>query len=1115
MTTIEDVLKALDLERYASIFADNEVDLRALLVLTDSDLKELRDHEKRGLPLGPRKLLLNEIEKLKAQSDRGAAGERRQITLLFCDVVGSTALSSEVRDPEILETIIRSYHDACEAVIARFEGRVFERHGEEVVAFFGYPYAHEDDSRRAIHAGLEIIESVRTLTLPHDRVLKVRVTITSGLVVVDADGKRAVGEVETMNLAARLKEITPEGTVVVSERVRQLAGGAFQYEDLGEQHLRGISRPIRAHRVCGLRSAATRFDAATQNGLTPLIGRKREIKALLDRWKLASGGDGQVVLVSGEPGIGKSRILNELRHRVERSARIMTLQCSPYYVDSAFYPSIGHLERTLKIDRETPTTTKLERLEALMSERRRPRDDVELIAWLLAVPYSDRPRRQEITPQRHKELTIRALVDLVEAGARQRPTLMLFEDVHWADPSSLELLDVLIGRMQNFPLLLVVSHRPEFSSPWLVHRHAAALHIAKLTRSQSLTMVAKLTGTQGLPVPLLEQIIVKTAGVPLWVEEVTKSVLENLEQVDDKGELAEVAIPRTLHGSLQERLDRVRASVKEVAQIGSVIGREFSYELIAAVTAMSRSTLDDALARLTQSGLAIRRRSDASAVYVFKHALVRDVAYDSLYKARRQQLHGRIAQALEQRFPSTAANEPELLARHYHEAGVNERAVAFWQRAGELSKKRFALSEAITHLQRGLDLVKKLGESRERDVTELALRTQLAPVLVAVHGWAATEVSDVLEPAWRLASQLGHAESYLPILHGLWVHHLTKNNLDAALRWAEEMLAASRSGEDPDLEISARRSLMASYFWLGELQTARRHADEITSQYDVHRHAHIVDRTNNDPMTMVGIYASHFLWMLGYPAQAMRECDAKDEHARRGNHPFDLGFALTLGSHAFDYCRLPERLLPRAEEAERVGRERGVSLMSEIMAQIIKGIAWLRAGRTVDSIGQLYGAIKRLEKTGHRIYVTYCRAVLAEAMAREGDCDAAMSLVDESLHAIEERGQYGERVHYAEILRLKGWMLHSRGNLDAAADCLLNALEVAERQQARSWQLRVLVTLFRLRSAQGRPTDVRDRLQHTLDSFTEGHDTADLEEARSLLAALRGATPTRLLEDRG
>ena len=653
MQSLVDWLQQLGLERYAPVFAENEVDLEALRLLAEQDLQQL------GLPLGPRKKLLKAIAglngaetpalepagrssevNLSAAPSSSTTGERRQLTVLFCDMVGFTELANRL-DPEVLREVIRSYEDACAVCLTRYEGYVFQRLGDGIVAFFGYPLAHEGEAERAIRAAMQIVESLSRLDVVDAGHLAVRIGIATGLVVVSSADKSAVGE--TMNLASRLQAIAEPGCIVVSERVRWLAGGAFEYEDLGEQTLKGIAKPTHAFRILGVSQAASRFEAATHDALTPLVGREQEIGLLTERWRRARGGDGQAALLSGEPGIGKSRILSALRERLEAEVKTtLRFECSPYYVNSAFYPFIDHLERALKFGRDEPAGSKLDKLEALIVTRYgRPIEDVRFIASILSIDCEERYGPLAMTPQRQKEETIRALVDLTEAAARREPTLMIFEDAHWADPTTLEVLDLLVDRVKPVPLLVIITHRPEFQPKWLAHGHVSALNLSKLTRVQSNAMVSRLAGGKALPAELLDQILAKTDGVPLFVEELTKSILESgdLKETGDRYEYVRsgtnIPIPATLRDSLMARLDRFMP-VKQIAQIGAAIGREFSYELIAAVAPIPTAALDDGLGKLVDSGLAFRRGILREAVYTFKHALVQDTAYDSLLKSRRQ-----------------------------------------------------------------------------------------------------------------------------------------------------------------------------------------------------------------------------------------------------------------------------------------------------------------------------------------------------------------------------------------------------------------------------------------------------------------------------------------------
>jgi class 3 adenylate cyclase/tetratricopeptide (TPR) repeat protein len=1111
--SLPDWLASIGLSQYTGLFQSNEVDFETLRVLTPGDLEEL------GLPFGPRKRLLHALGELEsghaaqpaapasvapAAATIGVAGERRQLTVLFCDMVGFTELASRV-DPEVLQTVIGRYEDACAACISRFDGYVFQRLGDGIVAFFGFPLAHEGEADRAIRAGLAIIEAMAGLVVPEMARLRVRIGIATGVVVVSSAEKGAVGE--TMNLASRLQAIAEPNTIAVSERVRRVAGGAFVYADLGEQTFKGIAKPTRAYRVTGASAAASRFEAATAEALTPLVGRDDELAVLVERWGRARDGQGQIVRLWGEAGIGKSRIVDALLSRLAaEGAATIRFQCSPYHVNSAFQPIIAVVDRALAESREQSAAARLDALETMAAACGRPVGDVAFVADMLSIPYQERYGALPMSPRRVKDETIRTLVDVAAAAARIRPTALLFEDAHWADPTTLDVLDRLIAHLADIPLMVVVTHRLEFQPRWKENGHAAAIGLSRLSRAESEQIVSRLTGGRPLPGDVLDQIVAKTDGVPLFVEELTKAILESGDLTDegDRFEFtrtaADMAVPATLRDSLAARLDRVKG-VKDVAQIGAAIGREFSYELIAAVAPMARAALDEGLARLVASGLAHQQGSPPQATYAFKHALVQDAAYDSLLKSRRSELHVAIARELETRFPALMDTAPETLAHHYTAAGLTEVAVRCWARAGELGVKRFALQEASAHLRRGLALIDGLPPGPDRDRTELLLRTLLGPAIVAHRGWAQSEVGRVLEPAWSLASSLAHRPAYTPVLHALWVHYLCRDQLATSLEWAEKLLAAGDEAGDDGLKIVGHRAASASYFWLGDLARARRHGDRVQSLYDAERHWHIASLTNTDPLTGEAIYRAQYLWMLGYPDQAVAASDARDEHARRRKHPFDMAFALTLGAQAFDLRSEPDELLRRTEEAERIGREHGVPLLSEVMAEISRGIAWLRAGRAEESVTQLRNAVSRLMATGHRVWVWYLRALEGEAMARSGDLAAALALIDDS---IEQNRRGEQRAHLAEMLRLRGWVLVEMGRPAEAEPSLRDAIDLARGQHARSWELRASTTLAGLLADRGDRTGARELLAPIYGWFTEGFDTKDLREARALLDRLEG-----------
>ena len=1104
--SLSEWLTATGLERFAPVFEQHEIDLATLRVLTDGDLKEI------GVPFGPRKRILSLLEDepkparlASVMAPVGApVGERRQLTALFCDMVGFTELAFRL-DPEALQVIVRAYEEICTSCIVRYEGFVFTLMGDGVLAFFGFPLAHEGEAERAIRAGLDIVEAIARLDFPDAGRIQVRIGIATGMVVVAPRAHNAVGE--TMNLASRLQAAAQPGTVVVGERVRRLAGGQFEYEELGETQLKGVSGVTRLYRVLGVSKAESRFEAATRRGMASIIGREQEIGLLVDVWRqVCESRSGRAIVLTGEAGIGKSRIVSALRERLDaRSSRTHLFQCSPFFVNSAFYPIRAWLERTLELGRDEDAGSRLVKLEAfLLGRLELPKEDLPFIAALLSIPFQERYGAITIAPKLAKESTMRVLIEIIRAEARAQPILLLFEDAHWTDPSTLDWLGRLAPRLADAAALIVMTARTDFVTPWDARHDVVAIDLGKLTPSQSASLVDEFLDGKALPPGLADQIVARADGVPLFVQELTKTILESGDLVVEgdryayAGSSAHIAIPETLRDSLTARLDRVPES-KEIAQIGSVIGREFSYELIAGLELISEDKLDKPLRLLTASGLASSHGEIPDAVYTFSHALVQDAAYDSLLKTRRKQLHGDVARLLEERWRETRESAPELLAHHYTEAEHYDLAAPLWLKSGEIAIQRFALPEAISHLRAGMAATSKLPPSRDRDRMELSLRTALGPALVALMGWGHAGVSETLEPAWRLAQQLEQRAAYLPILNALSVHNMCINRLAELLRWAEALLKSGADNDDDSLEIVGHRVVSACRYWLGEFVAARRSGDRVHALYDPKRHWGVATLTNYDPFTAEGIYRPQYLWMMGYPDQALRAQQATEANARRRGHPFDLGLALTLGAQVFDFLGDSDALLRRADEAVRIGDEHGIALLGDIMAEISRGVAWLRGRRVPDSIAQLDQSITRLTLTGHRIWFWYLRALQAEGLALTGNLGRARPLIEESVAQIEA-GE--ERSHYAEALRLRGWILMLQGEMADAEASLRKAIEVARGQQARAWELRASMTLARLLADRGRREDALTALRPIHDWFTEGFDTRDLKEARQLIVEL-------------
>jgi class 3 adenylate cyclase len=1135
--TLDEVAKwltALGLAQYTKHFVENDIDPSIIIGLTDWDLKEIGVSS-----LGHRRKLLRAVTEFKrtraAQTadtsehsprlainhadvdgrpgpvpsfvvaePQAAAGERRQLTLMFCALVAPMALSSRV-DPEELREIVGGYHRRCAEVITKFGGFVAKFMGEDVLAYFGYPQAHEDDAERAVRTGLAVVEGASQFDL------RVRVGIATGLVVVgELIGEGAAQEHmvvgDTPNLAARLRTLAKPDTVVIDGGTRRLLGELFEYCALGAVPVKGFSHCLPIWQVTGASDVDSRFEALRTDS-TALVGREEEVELLMRRWAQAKCAEGTVVLISGEPGIGKSRVTQTVLERLtgEPHTRLRYF-CSPQHQDTALHPIITHIERAAGFRREDTSAQRLDRLEALLFQASNDLDKAApLLADLLSVPTGDRYPPLDLSPQKRKERTLEALLAQIEGLAGRQPVLAVFEDAHWIDPSSQELLELIVDRVTALPVLLIITFRPEFSPPWVGHPQVTLLSLSRLPRRQRAQMISRITRGKQLPQEVAEQIVDRTDGVPLFIEELTKAVLESgmLREVEDRylvtGPLPPLAIPATLHASLLARLDRL-APVRELAQVAAALGRQFSHELISAVVALPQQQLDVALARLVSAELIFRRGAPPNAEYTFKHALIQDAAYHSLLKSTRVEIHARIAQALEKGFPARAASEPELLAHHYTEASEFMLAAPYWLKAGQLALGRMALVESITHLDRGLALLGKTPISRDREQLELQIRTALGTAWWARKGWMAEEMVEALRPASDLAKSLQQPAALIQVLWGLRVHYLIRGRLRESSVLAKRALVVATETDRQDLVLIAKMGALITHFWIGELREAAEFGKAILANYDDQRHRPIADQFNHDPKTVSGSYGQHVLWMLGYPEQALELARRTDEHARRRNHPFDLAFALTLGAHIHDYLSDGSALRMRGEEAERIGAERGLSTF-EIMGQAVQGVALVRAGKPKLAVPVLRESMDRWHAAGASLWGRYINAVLAEALALSGFLEEGINLCDRVLMEIEQP-DCGERSHYSEILRLRGWMLSLRGDISGAEQNYLASLDWARQQQAKSWELRAGTSYARLMQSQGRVKEALDLLKPVYDWFTEGFETPDLKKAKAVLEGL-------------
>ena len=1115
-------LRELGLERYEQAFQENEIAADILPKLTADDLKDI------GVTIvGHRRKLLEAIAALakpalarqagaRAPAEapptaRPSAAERRQLTVMFVDLVGSTALSAAL-DPEEMGAAIRVYQNAVAGETLRFEGHIAKFMGDGVLAYFGWPQAHEDDAERAVRAGLALVQTVGGLEAGGRR-LAARIGIATGLVVVgesvgegEAQERAVVGE--TPNLAARLQALAAPGSVVISQATRRLVGTLFELTDLGPTRIKGFAEPIAAFVVQGEGSADGRFEALHGHRVTPLIGRENELAMLMERWSWAKDGDGQVVLIAGEAGIGKSRLLRALREKLAGEPHIaINHLCSAYHTNSTLHPVVAQLERAAGFASHDKPGERLAKLEALLAQGAEQLDEAApLVGALLGIPTDERYPALNFSPQRQKQRTFEVLIEQLVGLARQRPVLHLYEDLHWADPSTLELLDMVVERARALPILVVITHRPQFSPPWSGQAHVTALPLNRLGRRQGAAMALRVTGGKALPAEILDQILERTDGVPLFLEELTRTMLESglMTDAGDRyeltGPLPPLAIPANLHDSLMARLDRL-ATVKELAQIGAVIGREFSHELIAAVADRPQDQLEIGLDQLVGSELVFRRGSPPDATYSFKHALVKDAAYQSLLKSRRQQLHARLAQVFEDRFPAVVETQPELIAYHLTEAGLDAPAVDAWARAGRAALGRSAMREAANSLSRAVSLLRGLPSSPDRQRLELELLGGLGAALTNTLGPASAEAQAAHERADQLSQELGDREGRFRARWNLWRVHNVRAEYDSALAASNALLAEAQAECDVDHELQARHALWSSSIFRGDLEATCHHVDCMLALYEVERHGTQALNFGGHDARECGLSnSSGALFLLGYPERAFARNAEGIAHALALGQPQVVAHAHNWGAMLLQLAGALEELDRRATLLARLADEHGLAMYYP-EARILA--AWRAIHQEGDprAAEEMRNFLDRRASMGTVFVHTYFLMLLADAWLQLGRPDEALAAIKEGLARAEARGEY---FCTAELHRL-----HARAclALDASdspvAEADLNAaLAAARHQSSRIFELRAACDLARLWADRGERRRAHDLLAPVCGWFTEGFKTADLKDAKALLEDL-------------
>ncbi len=1113
MTDLSAWLASLGLERYAATFAENAIDHSLLPTLTADDLKEL------GVTaLGHRKTLLAAIAALAeapasspsaptapTATPPSSAAERRQLTVMFVDLVGSTALSAQL-DPEEMGAVLRGYQNAVAGEIARFEGHVAKFMGDGVLAYFGWPVAHEDEAERAVRAGLAILAAVSRLA-GGDAPLACRIGLATGLVVVGeligegaAQEQTVVGE--TPNLAARLQALANPGQLVVAEATRRLLGDIFEVAELGRHAVKGIDRPVEAFAVTGERPAESRFVARSGPDLLPIVGRDQELALLVERWRQALAGEGQLVLLSGEAGIGKSRITAALLEALAAEPHLnMRYQCSPYHSDSALWPVIQHLGLAAGIAPTDTTDAKLDKLEALLGEAVA---DVNAaaphLAALLGIDGDSRYGPSDLPPQQRRQRTLLALLDQLSGLAAQQPVLVVIEDVHWVDPTTLELIELMLDRVATAPVLLLATARPSFTHGFGGHPIVTRLALNRLGREATAAIMTRVTGGKTLPAELVAEIAARTDGVPLYVEEMTKAVLESgaLRETDDAwlldGPLSQLAIPTSLHDSLMARLDRLHP-VKEVAQTAAVIGRNFDHQTIAALAGLPETELAEAMQRLVEAELVFRRGAPPDATYMFKHALVRDAAYESLLKSRRQELHARLFHLLE----NDPEAPPEILAQHAEAAGLMAEALDQWERAGATAVTRPAYKEAIAAFNAAIRLAREHGADGTRQRRELALQVQLGQALLAKLGYQAPATTAAFERALELAEQIGEPDLLIPAVYGLLAGRYIAVTGSAAL--AERLGELTSLERDSGTRCVALRMLALEQFHASHYERSLELVGQALAIYDPAIHRDLRLRFGHDPRTAATNYKAWNLWLLGYPDQARNAIVDALSWAREIDHANTTGLVLCMG------VTLTNIWLRNVDSVESAANE--ALDLADKMSLALWG-AWARSHRAwalsergdPAALAEFAAGLAAARAIGANRFEVLHLGLYAEAQSQAGEHAAAERSIAEAFRSFESRPD----MPFLVDLHRRRAAIALRANATATADAITDlerALDIARQQQAPSLELRASRDLARLWAERGERQQALDLLAPVYDWFTEGFDTPDLVEAKALLDQFR------------
>lgn len=1055
--------------------------------------------------------LTSQVPSAPAPSGSPGEGERRHLTVMFCDVVDSTALSMEY-DPEDLREIIRAFQDTCVSVVKRYDGFVAQHLGDGLLIYFGYPLAHEENSERAVHAGLGIVEALGSLQPRPGLRLQVRIGIATGPIVigdlVSAGAnieKVAVGQ--TPNLAARLQGLAAPNTVVISPHTYRMLGQRFECREIGVHTLKGISEPVLVREVIRQRVRQSRFAAAHGMSVMPLVGRREEMALLEQRTQQAAAGHGQIVLLRGEAGIGKSHVTRALVERVcaQHAVVPIELQCSPYYNQSALFPVIEWLQEEIFSSADAVEAGQKWALLARFLDRTTldKMQTAPLLAMLLSVPLPADHPVLNLTPERQKQLTLQYLVSLFRQLHPKSLALIVVEDLHWADPSTLELIRVWMEEAADSPSLMLLTSRPDFSPPWPIQNNFTSLDIGRLPDAQSMELVRLAAGDVNLSESMLQQLIKKSDNVPLYLEVLTKQIVLTNQESASKGpslhrqELSDSEIPESLQDALMARLDRMN-DTKSVAQVAAILGRDFDGKMLEAVWTGTREALHDGLEQLCKADLLQVRGDFAKGLYQFKHALIRDAAYNSMLKRNCEILHRQVAEAMERVFPDIAARQPDVLAHHYTAGKEVNQAVRYWLAAGQLALKGFATQESVAHLNQGLALLAKLPSTPERDVRELEFRVLLGHCLMTWKGYAADDVRVTCARAHELCALVENAPQLPIALYQLVAYNIVSANLETALELAKQLYAIAAQLNNDDLLLEAHLTLGVIYFHLGEFSEARPNLEKCLEIYDPQRHAAHMFQFGQDPAVIAHNFLVWTHWLMGRQDQALRAAEEAVSLARRLNHPLSLAFALAFAGWHRIFCRDYAAAAPISEELVQFC---GVQNILIFLAHGHMMVSWQACdqGNTTSGLPGMRGALDLFRMTGAKHFLPYWEghyAITGATVGAMSDAEAALA------QCLEITERTGERWSEAELHRYRGMLLEQSGKpLALAQACYRQAIAVAQQQGAVAWELRATMNLASSLIAQDAKDQARKLIESLLKRVPLDLDQESDTQIESLLAA--------------